>query len=93
MPRDLDLDLDELKRFIDIVDQFHQVIEAKFDSVQNAWDKCNESWQGASKKRFTKDFEETQDAVERAIKAGQTASEIFLDVFESIVDEFEDQDL
>ncbi|AFY38210.1 transcription termination factor NusA [[Leptolyngbya] sp. PCC 7376] len=91
MSRDLDLDLDELKRFIDVVDQFHQVIGEKFESVQTAWDQCNESWQGASKKRFTKDFEQTQDSVERAINAGQTASEVFLDVFESIVEEFEDQ--
>ena len=91
MPKDLDLDLEELKRFIKVVDGFHQVIEQKFDSVQTAWDKCDKSWQGASKNRFTKDFEQTQKAVERAINAGKIASEQFLDHFESIVDEFEDQ--
>lgn len=93
MPRDLDLDLEQLKRFIDIVDQFHQAIEQKFESVQIAWDQCDESWQGASKDRFTKDFTQTQEAVARAIDAGKIASEQFLDHFESIVDEFEDQHL
>lgn len=93
MPRDLDLDLEELKKFIAIVDQFHQTIEQKFESVQTAWDKCDESWQGASKDRFTKEFTQTQEAVARAINAGKTASEVFLDVFERIVEEFEDQSL
>ena len=91
MPKDLDLDLEQLERFIDVVDQFHQTIEEKFESVQTAWDKCDESWRGASKDRFTKDFTQTQEAVDRAINAGKTASDVFLDVFKSIVRDFEDQ--
>ncbi|EKD10328.1 WXG100 family type VII secretion target [Limnospira platensis] len=91
MPKKIDVDLEELEKFIQVVDEFHQEIEEKFKSVQKAWDRCDESWQGISKERFTRDFEQTQDAVNRAINAGEIASDQFLAHFQSIVNEFEDQ--
>lgn len=91
MPKEIDVDIPELERFIQVVDEFHQEIEEKFKSVQAAWERCDESWQGISKERFTRDFEQTQDAVNRAISAGEIASDQFLAHFQSIVNEFEDR--
>ena len=91
MPKEIDVNLEELEKFIQVVDEFHQEIEEKFKSVRAAWDQCDESWQGISKERFTSNFEQTQDAVNRAINAGEIASDQFLAHFQSIVNEFEDK--
>ena len=75
MARDIDIDIDELERFIHVLQDFQDATSEKFKAVQQDWNRCDESWEGDSKERFTKDFEETCDRVQRTLESGDDALE------------------
>ncbi|WP_017293175.1 hypothetical protein [Geminocystis herdmanii] len=75
MARDIDIDIDELEKFIDVLRDFQDITSDKFKAVQQGWNHCDESWEGDSKERFTKDFEETCDRVTRTLESGDDALE------------------
>ena len=91
MARDLDVDQQELEKFIEVLQRFQESTDERFKAVLHAWSKCDESWQdgqGNNKKQFTKDFEETNRSVHQALEAGEDAIE-WLNKFNEIVKEFE----
>ncbi len=90
MARDIDVDEQELYRFIQTLAAFQQLTTDKLKAVESAWITCNESWKGASKNQFTKEFEETKKAIEDALAAGENAHQ-WLERFDEIVKEFEGQ--
>lgn len=90
MARDIDVDEQELHRFIQTLADFQELTSDKLKAVESAWLKCDESWKGASKKQFTKEFEQTKQAVEDALAAGEDAHR-WLERFDEIVREFERQ--
>ncbi len=88
MSRDIDVDEQELAEFIQVLSTFQDLTIDKFQAVEAAWKKCEQSWEGESKDQFTKEFEETKDRVERALEAGEDALKWLRD-FDEIVKEFE----
>jgi len=88
MARDIDVNIDELRQFIDALDKFQKQVGDEFKELEFKWKKCDESWQGESKERFTKEFEETTKTTESALDAGEDAKK-WLDRFLEIVEEFE----
>lgn len=88
MARDIDVDIDELERFIYVLQEFQDTTTDKFKAVQNDWDRCDESWEGESKERFTKDFDETRDRVRRTLESGEDALE-WLRKYLEILKDFE----
>jgi uncharacterized protein YukE len=85
---EIDVDIDELERFINVLQDFQDFTREKFRRVQNDWDRCEQSWQGDSKEHFTRDFEKTLDQVKRNLEVGDDALE-WLEKYFNIIDEFE----
>ncbi|EDZ94561.1 hypothetical protein AmaxDRAFT_2761 [Limnospira maxima CS-328] len=88
MSRDLDIDEQELAKFIAALSDFQDLTTDKFKAVEGTWRKCDDSWKGESKDQFTKDFDQTKDMVQRALEAGDDALE-WLRKFDDILKEFE----
>ncbi len=88
MSRDIDIDERELERFIHVLSDFQNLATDKFKAVETSWGKCDDSWQGESKDKFTKDFEKTKDMVNRALDAGDDSLE-WLRKFDEILKDFE----
>lgn len=86
--RDIDVNEEELARFIQTLATFQQVTEDKLKTVMSSWDTCNESWQGETKDQFTKDFDRTRQSVDVTLEAGDDALR-WLERFDEIVREFE----
>ncbi|NES20134.1 MAG: transcription termination factor NusA [Symploca sp. SIO3E6] len=88
MSRDIDIDEQQLAKFIDVLSSFQDLTSDKFQAVESAWRKCDESWKGDSKEKFTKDFQETTETVKRSLEAGDDALD-WLRRFDEILKEFE----
>lgn len=88
MTQDIDIDIDELKEFIDALQYFQYVMSDRFQTVEYDWNRCDESWEGESKKRFTDDFEEMHNQVKRTLTAGEDALE-WLKKYYQILEDFE----
>lgn len=88
MAKDIDVNEEELSRFIQTLSVFQELTKGRLSAVENAWNKCNESWKGGAKNQFTGQFEKTQQAVEDALYAGEQAQH-WLQRFDEIVREFE----
>ena len=86
---DIDVDRDALSEFIGTLRTFQQQVGGEFQELQTKWKKCDDSWKGDSKERFTKEFEETTSATQSALEAGEDAQR-WLEKFLEIVKEFED---
>lgn len=90
MARDIDVNEEELAKFIDVLSDFQELTRDKFKGVEMDWAKCDQSWQGESKDQFTRDFEQTQQRVQSALDAGDDALD-WLRRFDEILKEFERQ--
>jgi uncharacterized protein YukE len=88
MARDIDIDIDELQNFIEVLRDFQESTTDKLKAVESDWARCDESWQGDAKEQFTGGFEETKQSVKNALEAGDEACD-WLERFYEIVDEFE----
>lgn len=88
MARSIDIDIEELKKFIEVLESFQEKTSERLQSVEIEWATCNASWKGEAKRDFTKGFEETIKAVEKALDAGDKATE-WLRKFQEILEEFE----
>lgn len=88
MARDIYVDQEELARFIEVLAAFQEITTDKFKAVLSDWQKCDESWEGESKDQFSRQFLQTQQAVEDALEAGGDALK-WLTRFDEIVQEFE----
>ncbi|NEP61751.1 MAG: transcription termination factor NusA [Symploca sp. SIO2G7] len=88
MSRDIDIDEQELAKFIDVLSRFQDLTSDKFQAVESAWLKCDESWKGDSKEKFTKDFQETTETVKISLEVGDDALD-WLRRFDEILKEFE----
>lgn len=88
MARDIDVNRDELDRFIGALGNFQRQVGDEFKELQTKWKQCDESWKGESKDRFTKEFEETANTTESALEAGDDAKK-WLERFLEIVEDFE----
>jgi uncharacterized protein YukE len=84
MSRDIDVDIDELEKFIEVLNRFQDQTTDKLRGVQTAWNRCDETWQGEAKEDFTKGFEQTEAAVRRALEAGEDAAR-WLQKFQEIL--------
>ena len=89
MARDIYVDQQELEEFIEVLQRFQDSTSDRFKSVQSAWSKCSESWEGVSKETFEKDFEETNSSIHHALEAGDDAID-WLRRFNEILEEFEE---
>ena len=88
MAKDLDIDIDELQRFIDVLKDFQESTTDRLRAVEGDWARCDESWQGDAKDQFTSNFEATKQSVKKALEAGDDACK-WLENFYQLVDEFE----
>ncbi|MEH2363820.1 WXG100 family type VII secretion target [Nostoc sp.] len=88
MARNIDVDIDELKRFLEVLKDFQEITSDKLSAVQSDWTRCNESWQGDAKNEFTKGFEQTEISIKSALDAGEDACQWLKD-FHEILEEFE----
>lgn len=88
MSIDIDVDEKELAEFIEVLSKFETLTKDKLDAVDTAWTKCNESWKGESKDKFTQDFEATKDRVEKALEAGED-SLVWLREYDERIKQFE----
>jgi uncharacterized protein YukE len=85
---DINVDEEQLHKFIEVLSQFQDEIRDKMRVVSDAYARCLESWKGESASQFQKEFEETKQAVETAIQVGNEALD-WLWRFDEIVREFE----
>ncbi|NER97316.1 MAG: transcription termination factor NusA [Symploca sp. SIO1B1] len=88
MSRDIDIDEQELAKFIDVLSSFQDLTIDKFQAVESAWLTCDESWKGDSKEKFTKDFQETTETVKKSLEVGDDALD-WLRRFDEILKDFE----
>ena len=86
--RDIDVDEEELDRFIRTLSTFQNLTKDKFQAVSTAWQEVDETWQGDSKQQFTGQFEATQRSVEATLESGEDGLK-WLENFHEIVKEFE----
>lgn len=85
----INVNRDALSAFIGTLSNFQSQVGGEFQELQTKWQKCDESWKGDSKERFTKEFEETINATQSALEAGEDAQR-WLEKFLEIVKEFEE---
>lgn len=88
MASDIDVNEQELQKFIEVLAQFQEQIDSKMKSVEGSWLRCHESWKGATATQFAKDYEKTANAVTAAVKTGDDSLD-WLRRFHTIVREFE----
>ena len=88
MAKDIDVDEEQLHRFIEALAAFQQVTTEKLQSVETSWNQCEQTWKGASKNQLTTEFVQTKQAIESALAAGDDAQK-WLERFNEIVREFE----
>lgn len=88
MASDIDVNEEELHRFIEILSSFQDQIREKMTSVESAYARCGESWKGVSAAQFRKEFDDTKGTVNTAIEVGGEALD-WLRRFHTIVREFE----
>lgn len=88
MAKDIDVDEEQLHRFIEALAAFQQTTVEKLQSVETSWSQCDQTWKGASKDQFTAEFVKTKQAIESALAAGDDAQK-WLERFNEIVIEFE----
>lgn len=89
MSRDIGVDIQELKSFLDTLRNFQDQMQDSFKTLELDWQICDDSWEGNSKQKFAKDFTETLTEVQSSLKAGDEASD-WLERFYEILREFEE---
>lgn len=89
MNKDIDVELEQLEKFITAFQQMQEAVQTQFDSLKPAWDSCDESWKGAAKNRFTNGYESTVQSIQDVLNDGE-ASLDWLRSYRDIVREFED---
>ncbi|QDZ39888.1 transcription termination factor NusA [Euhalothece natronophila Z-M001] len=90
MSRDIDVDEQELEKFLRILEDFQDFIQEQMKSLERKWEKCDDSWQGESKERFSKEFTQTLDDLKTAAKNGDDALE-YIEKFYQVVKEMNEQ--
>lgn len=90
MSRDIHVDQEELEKFVKILEDFQEFIQEQMKSLEQEWKPCDDSWQGDSKERFSKDFTETLEDLKVAAKKGDDALE-YLEKFYQVVKEMNEQ--
>jgi len=88
MSKDIEVDIKELKSFIDVLKGFQDKATDEFKTLKSDWSKCDETWKGDAKDEFTDGFEETEQALERSIEAGDDSIR-WLEKFYEILLEFD----
>lgn len=86
---DIDIDLFELKRFIETMRQFQTRVDEQFKVLEQKWAICDESWQGKAKDEFQPDFESTTSVIRSALDNGEDALK-FLEQYRDVVIDFEE---
>jgi uncharacterized protein YukE len=88
MAKDIDVDIDELSKFIDVLRRFQDLTSDKLGAVQTAWTKCDETWEGKAKQQFSEEYQGTEKSVVKALEMGEDAIK-WLERFRDIVQEME----
>lgn len=88
MPSDIDVDESQLHQFIQVLESFQANVADNMKIVMSAYQRCDETWKGASANQFKGQFEQTQLAVHKAIEVGDEALD-WLRRFDAIVRDFE----
>lgn len=86
--KDIDVRLKELEAFIQTMDRFQTTASEQSKALRSAWQKCDGSWQGAAKDSFQKEFNQTTQSMNAALKDGQS-SLVWLKKFRDQVVKFE----
>lgn len=73
MAKDIDVDISELERFIEVMCRFQEQTTERLQSLQQVWQGCDETWEGRAKEEFARNYEETEKVVIRALEAGSDA--------------------
>jgi WXG100 family type VII secretion target len=73
MSQDICIDIEELERFINVLNKFHEQTHERLGAVRAAWEPCSETWQGQAKEEFAQGYEQTEQSVRRALEAGVDA--------------------
>lgn len=90
MSRDIDVDEQELEKFVRILEDFQDFIQEQMKTLEQEWEQCDDSWQGESKQRFSKEFTQTLDDLKTAAKNGDDALE-YIEKFYQVVKEMNEQ--
>lgn len=86
--KDIDVRLKELEELIQAMSRFQTTASEQNKALRSAWQKCDESWQGAAKDSFQKEFDKTTQSMYAALKDGQQ-SLVWLNKFRDQVVKFE----
>lgn len=89
MSRDIDIDIYELEEFIQALKRFQDQTHDRLKSVETSWGRCDETWKGDAKEEFTRQFENTEKAVQRSLEAGDDAVD-WLEKFHEILEDLRD---
>jgi WXG100 family type VII secretion target len=87
MARDIDVDIEALESFIQSLMKFENTVEDKLQSLQSAWETCDQSWKGGGKEEFNQGYEDTEQSVRRAVETTQDAIE-WLNKFKQKLEDF-----
>lgn len=88
MAREIDVDIDALKSFVDAMRQFQAQTTDRFKAVEADWSVCDASWKGDAKQGFTQEFEQTRQSISDALENGDQAVR-WLEKLHEILEEFE----
>lgn len=85
MARDIDIDIDELEKFISVLKKFQDKATDEFKTLKSAWSKCDETWKGDAKEDFTKGFEKTERVLEKALEDSDDYIHLLTKLYEKLL--------
>ena len=85
---DIDVDPKQLSEFINVLEDYLNTIHGRLSSVEVAWSDLREKISGQTATKFTKEYEQTEDEVNRATKSVNEVL-VWLRRYDQIVREFD----
>ncbi|BAZ12177.1 hypothetical protein NIES4071_40050 [Calothrix sp. NIES-4071] len=88
MASDIDVNQEELSKFIAELKTFQQIMADKLQAVERDWLSCEQSWKGEAKDKFASKFDTTLQALRNALDMGEEAQD-WLEKFDKVIRDFE----
>lgn len=88
MARDIDVNEEELSKFITELKTFQQIMADELQAVNHDWGQCEQSWKGEAKDKFANKFDTTLQALSNALDMVEEA-QYWLEKFDTIIRDFE----
>jgi uncharacterized protein YukE len=88
MAQDLNVNIQDLEKFLNALTIFQETMHDRVKSVEASWQTCDESWEGNAKQQFEQEFTQTLSTMNSALESGDESVE-WLQKFHGLVEDFE----